>query len=79
MEAASASTDPITTDRPTPPAPKTATLIPGRTLALFSTAPTPVVTPQPIRAETSKGRSGMRTQLKAGTTECVAHVEIAAR
>ena len=35
-------------DSPTPPAPNTATVEPGSTLAVLSTAPTPVVTPQPM-------------------------------
>ena len=38
---------------PTPPAPKTTTLEPGCTLAVLSAAPTPVVTPQPMRAPIS--------------------------
>ena len=42
---------------PTPPAPKTATVEPGSIRAVFSTAPTPVVTPQPIRAARSSGMS----------------------
>jgi hypothetical protein len=36
------------TFRPMPPSPNTATFAPGHTLAVQSTAPTPVVTPQPM-------------------------------
>ena len=43
--------------RPTPPAPNTATVAPGSTRAVLSTAPTPVVTPQPISAARSSGMS----------------------
>ena len=42
---------------PTPPQPKTTTDDPGVTLAQFTAAPTPVVTPQPMRAAISKGTS----------------------
>ena len=42
---------------PTPPHPITATVEPGSTLAVLNTAPTPVVTPQPIRAARSSGMS----------------------
>src|SRR5438477_11234871 len=41
--------------RPTPPAPKTATVEPGSMRAVFSTAPTPVVTPQPMIAAWANG------------------------
>ena len=61
-----------------PPPPKIA-VAPAATFALLSTSPTPVVTPHPINAEISNGTSGIFTQLKAGTIECVAQVEIAAR
>ena len=54
---APASTAPWMQFRPTPPQPTTATVLPGSTLAVFSTAPIPVVTPQPIRASCSKGMS----------------------
>ena len=40
---------------PTPPAPKTATVEPASIRAVLSTAPTPVVTPQPISAARSSG------------------------
>ena len=39
---------PWITLRPIPPNPKTATVLPGSTLASKATAPTPVVTPQPM-------------------------------
>ena len=38
-----------------PPSPNTATEEPGRTLAVFSTAPMPVVMPQPSRQTLSSG------------------------
>ena len=43
--------------RPTPPQPMIATLLPGRTSAVRTTAPTPVRTLHPIRAATSNGTS----------------------
>ena len=42
---------------PTPPQPITATVSPGRTLAVFTAAPKPVITPQPISAARSSGIS----------------------
>ena len=39
---------PWITLRPMPPRPNTATFDPGSTLAVFITAPRPVVTPQPM-------------------------------
>ena len=42
---------------PTPPAPNTATEDPGSIFAVFSTAPTPVITPQPTSAARSSGTS----------------------
>ncbi len=39
---------PWMTLRPMPPRPNTATVEPGSTLAVLTTAPTPVVTPQPM-------------------------------
>ncbi len=44
---APASFSPWITFSPIPPSPKTTALAPVSTLAVFSTAPTPVVTPQP--------------------------------
>src|SRR5581483_3859527 len=40
---------------PTPPQPMTATVEPASTFAEFTTAPTPVTTPQPMSAATSIG------------------------
>ncbi len=57
MRSAPAITAPWITERPMPPRPKTATLAPGVTLAVFSTAPIPVVTPQPSRHTRSSGAS----------------------
>ena len=54
---AAARTAPCTTLRPTPPQPKTATVLPVSTLALLITAPTPVITPQPMRQAFSRGTS----------------------
>jgi hypothetical protein len=50
-------TAPCTTDSPTPPRPKTATVEPGSTFATFSTDPMPVVMPQPSRHTLSSGAS----------------------
>ena len=49
---------PLMHESPTPPQPITATVLPGSTLAVWITAPTPVVTPQPINAARSSGISG---------------------
>ena len=69
MRPAPASLAPMMMLSPTPPAPKTATVLPGRTWAVFSAAPTPVVTAQPISAATVRGTSFSRgTQHTAGTT-----------
>ncbi|MNN86398.1 hypothetical protein D3C81_2038110 [compost metagenome] len=57
MRAALALTAPMTADRPMPPRPKMATVSPGFTLAVLSTAPIPVVTPQPSRQTFSSGAS----------------------
>ena len=38
-----------------PPKPKTATVEPASTLAVFNTAPIPVVTPQPSKQALSSG------------------------
>ena len=48
---------PWITARPMAPRPKTATVAPGSTLAVFITAPMPVVTPQPSRQILSSGAS----------------------
>ena len=59
---------PWITDWPTPPHPITATLEPGNTPAVFSTAPSPVVTPQPSRASSSSGRSVSTATTDASST-----------
>ena len=68
----------MTHDSPTPPSPMTATDDPGRTSAVFTAAPTPVVTQQPIRAATSGGTpSGIGIAAAAGTFWRSANVPIA--
>ena len=57
MRAAPAMRAPWITAWPTPPHPMTATIEPGSTCAVLSAAPTPVVTPQPMSASCSSGRS----------------------
>ena len=54
---APASAAPLTPDRPTPPQPITATVVPGSTLAALKMAPTPVITPQPMTLARSSGMS----------------------
>ena len=54
-------------DSPTPPHPMTATVAPGSTAAVWITAPTPVVTPQPISAARS---SGMSSRIFAMACSC---------
>ena len=72
---APASAAPITTESPTPPQPITTTDEPGSTWAVLTTAPTPVVTEQPIRQATSNGTLGeMGTTAEAGTTAASAKV-----
>ncbi len=54
---------------PTPPTPKTAMLAPGGTAAVLITAPTPVITEQPISAARSSGMAGsMRMAQDSWTT-----------
>ncbi len=66
---------PWTTDWPTPPQPSTATDDPGHTAAVLSTAPTPVVTPQPMSASCSSGRSVCTlTSERSSTTAWSANV-----
>ena len=50
-------TPPCTTLSPTPPTPNTAMLAPAGTAAVLMTAPTPVITEQPISAARSSGMS----------------------
>ncbi len=52
------STPPCTQLRPMPPRPKTAMVAPVSTLARFTTAPKPVMMPQPISAAQSNGTRG---------------------
>ena len=62
---------------PTPPAPITATLAPGRSRAAFTTAPTPVMTPQASRHARSGARSsGSRTNWLASTTTASAKAAV---
>ena len=78
MVPAPASRAPITTDRPTPPRPTTATLDPAGTSAVLVTAPTPVATQQPMSAAASAGvPSGIGMAAAAGTTCASAMVPIA--
>src|SRR5512132_1483264 len=57
-------------ESPTPPHPITRAESPGRTFAVFSTAPTPVMTAHPSRATCSSGRDGSTgNTVFAGTTE----------
>ncbi len=58
MRAAPAMRAPWTTEIPIPPRPITSTVEPGSTLAVFSTAPTPVWTAQPMTLASSRGMSG---------------------
>ena len=55
--AAPAARAPCTTERPMPPSPSTTTVAPGSTLAVLSTAPTPVCTAQPMTQAVSSGVS----------------------
>jgi hypothetical protein len=66
---AAISAPPCTTLRPTPPAPNTAMLAPAGTAAVLITAPTPVITEQPIRAARSSGMPlSMRIAHDSSTT-----------
>ena len=56
---APASFAPRTALNPTPPRPTTATDWPGSTLAVLTTAPTPVSTAQPNSAASSRGKAGI--------------------
>jgi len=56
--------------RPTPPAPITATVVPGSTPAVLIAAPTPVITEQPTSAAMSiPMSSGILTNPEAGVSE----------
>ena len=59
----------MTHDSPTPPSPMTATVEPGSTAAVLSTAPTPVETQQPMSAATAGSTpSGRAMAAATGTT-----------
>lgn len=66
---------PWTADRPTPPAPATITVSPGRMPAVRTAAPQPVSTPQLTSAAAASGRSGSTlTQESWDTTAYSANV-----
>ena len=68
----------MTHDSPTPPSPMTATDAPAGTAAVLSTAPTPVVTQQPMSAATAGSvPSGSGIAAAAGTTAASAIVAMA--
>ena len=80
IRVAPAMRNPWITFRPTPPTPKTAAVSPGLTLARFSTAPTPVSTPQPMRQADDSGTSlGMRTAWTSLTTVTSEKTDAAAK
>ena len=67
-------------DWPMPPAPMTATVWPGWTLARLSTAPAPVTTAQPMRQAASNGTSGsMTTAWVSLTTTCSVNTPVLAK
>jgi hypothetical protein len=71
-----ASLAPMIADNPTPPAPKTATVEPGSTLARLMTAPIPVMTAQPTSAATSRSvPAGRGTHERSSTTAWRAKVD----
>ena len=70
MKPAPASAAPMIADSPTPPSPTTTTDSPGRTRAVSSTAPTPVVTAQPMSAATSGGVRGSMGMAASAATTC---------
>ncbi|MNF81572.1 hypothetical protein D3C84_638500 [compost metagenome] len=60
-----------------PPSPKMATLSPSLTLAVFITAPMPVVTPQPSRQTSSSGAAGSTLAMEiSGSTVYSLKVEV---
>ena len=69
---AATSAPPCTTLRPTPPTPNTAMLAPGGTAAVLMTAPTPVITEQPISAARS---SGMFLSIRIAHDSCTTVAE----
>src|SRR5580704_15518846 len=80
MRVAPAMRRPWMTFSPTPPTPKTAAVSPGRALARFKTAPTPVNTPHPMRHADDSGPSfGMRTAWTSLTIVTSEKTEAAAK
>ena len=74
---APASRAPITAPRPTSPQPKTATVEPGSTCAVFSAAPIPVDRPQAKGAQPSSGASGFTfASAISGRTAYSANVDV---
>ena len=68
---------PMIAASPMPPRPKIATVAPSSTLAVLSTAPMPVVTPQPSRHTFSSGASlGIFASEISGTTVYSEKVEV---
>ncbi len=63
--------------RPTPPAPMTTAVSPGRSRAVLVTAPSPVITPQARRAALSNGTSfAIATACEAWTTTLCAKAAV---
>ena len=78
MRAAAASRAPWVTATPMPPAPSTMTVAPSSTLAVLSTAPTPVCTAHPSTHATSSGTSGSTfTTPSSGMIARSAHAAVA--
>ncbi len=68
---------PCTAFRPTAPQPTTTAAEPGSTRAIRTAAPTPVITPQPIRQARSNGMAfGTAIAPDSGTTVYCACVEV---
>ncbi len=80
IRVAPAMRSPWITFSPTPPTPNTAAVSPGRALARFNTAPTPVSTPHPMRHAEDSGTSfGIRTAWTSLTTVTSEKTEAAAK
>ena len=74
---APASRAPITAPSPTRPAPKTTTVDPASTCAVFSAAPIPVESPHANGAQPSSGASGLTfASAISGSTAASANVEV---
>ncbi len=77
MRSAPASRAPATAPRPTIPAPNTTQVLPGSTLAVVSTAPSPVDRPQANRLARSSGASaGILARAISGMTVASAKVDV---